>query len=74
LIKNDGNPCGETTTKPGNNVIGPANAFAAIIVRLGDKGWLDYGGSSWLKEEGKLVGIIGNRRIATNASVRWFTN
>jgi hypothetical protein len=72
LPKNGGNPCQEKITSPNNNVIGPAGSFAARIVGLGDKGWLDYGGSSWLEEEDKLVGIIGGRRIATNASVQWF--
>jgi hypothetical protein len=74
-IKNDGNPCQISKTEPGNNVVGPTNAFAAVIMELKDRGWLDYGGDSWSKSTGELAKIDKNKgAIATNASVWWFTS
>jgi hypothetical protein len=72
LIKNDGKSCGIFKTGQGNNVVGPTNAFAAVIMELGDNGWLDYG-SCWLKNTGTLVKIGSKGGIATNATVWWFT-
>jgi len=72
---NDGKSCTIVQTGPGHNVVGPANAFAAVIMELEDGGWLDYGGGKpWLKTTGQLVKIDTTKgAIATNATVWWFT-